>query len=72
MRNIFILKLHWEYYLNVRKEGKFMSKWLGVSLPIEMLDKIDAIYKNFSYTSRADFVKDAVRIHLKKCKRGQT
>jgi len=39
---------------------------MGVSLPIEMLEKIDEVVKKYPYSSRADFVKDAVRRELER------
>jgi len=43
-----------------------MNKYMGVSLPIEMLRKVDEKTKLHSFSSRADFVKNAVRRELER------
>ena len=43
-----------------------MVKYIGVSLPITLLEKIDEKRKSGSYSSRADFVKESVRRELER------
>ena len=43
-------------------------KYISVSLPTPLINKIDIIIKDtdYGYSSRAEFVKEAIRIHLSK------
>jgi len=44
-----------------------MVKYKGVNLPIEIIDQIDELVedKKHGYSSRADFIRDAIRLKLK-------
>lgn len=44
-----------------------MAKYKSVNLPEELVDKIDEIVKDKTngYSSRADFMRDAVRLKFK-------
>ena len=41
-----------------------MNKYQGVSIPKELLQLIDLKGKNHGYTSRADFIRHAIREKL--------
>ena len=43
-----------------------MKKYVGVNLPRDLTDLIDKITKNYGFTSRADFVKQAIRNELRR------
>ena len=47
-----------------------MVKYLSVSLPVEILRMVDEKIKGQPYTSRADFVKQAVRNEFERLKHG--
>ncbi len=42
--------------------------YISVSLPKPLVGKIDRVIKdtNYGYSSRAEFIKEAIRIHLSK------
>ena len=44
-----------------------MVKYKGVNLPVEIVDQIDDFVKDkkYGYSSRADFIRDAIRLKLK-------
>ena len=42
---------------------------VSVSLPKDLLEEVDKIYKEAGYVSRADFVRDAIRQLIVKTKR---
>jgi metal-responsive CopG/Arc/MetJ family transcriptional regulator len=44
-----------------------MVNYKGVNLPIEIIDQIDELVKDkkYGYSSRADFIRDAIRLKLK-------
>ena len=43
-----------------------MTNYLGVSLPITLLKRVDEKITIFSYSSRADFIKEAIRRELQR------
>ena len=58
--------LVYESYMN-------QNEYTTIRLPKELVDEIDDIVKDRSkgYTSRAEFVKEAIRIWLMKIKQGR-
>jgi metal-responsive CopG/Arc/MetJ family transcriptional regulator len=44
-----------------------MSKYKNIALPDDLIDKIDSVIKTskMGYKTRGEFVKEAVRSHLK-------
>jgi len=48
-----------------------MTKYHGISLPKEMLQLIDEKGKNQGYTSRADFIRQAIREKIAKIQEGK-
>jgi len=42
-----------------------MSKYYGVSLPKELLDRIGKAIENQGYTNKTDFIREAIRTKLK-------
>jgi len=46
--------------------GQKMLTYLGVSLPIALINKIDEALKKYPFSSRADFVKQACRRELER------
>ena len=45
-----------------------MVRYMSVSLPVEILKMVDEKIKGLPYTSRADFVKQAIRLELERLK----
>jgi len=43
-----------------------MNAYMGVSLPIDLLSKVDEKVKIHFFSSRADFVKNAIRRELER------
>lgn len=48
-----------------------MATYVSVSLPIKMIQKIDELKNKHQYSSRPDFVKEAVRHWIKKLEQGR-
>jgi len=46
-----------------------MIRYISVSLPVEILKLVDKKIKGRPYTSRADFVKQAIRLELERLER---
>jgi len=47
-----------------------MTKYTSVSLGKELLEKVDFVIGDGAYSSRADFVKQAIRHELTRLKKG--
>jgi metal-responsive CopG/Arc/MetJ family transcriptional regulator len=45
-----------------------MKKYQGISLPKKLLDMIDSKKETFGFTSKADFIKQAIRHELQRLK----
>jgi len=45
-----------------------MYEYITVSIPKSLIEKIDAIKKTYGYTSRPDFIKQAIRHELRRLK----
>lgn len=45
-----------------------MANYVTVSIPKRLIDKIDELKKNNDYTSRPDFIKQAIRNEFKRLK----
>ena len=48
-----------------------MAKYMSVCLPIDLLGLIDRKIKGERYTSRADFVKQAIRLELERLEKNE-
>ena len=46
-----------------------MYDYVSVTLPRELLSKVDAYKQEYGYTSRADFVKNAIRREIERLER---
>jgi len=46
--------------------GSYMSNYQGVCLPNELLYRIDETTRGMGYTSRTDFIKQAIRRELER------
>ncbi len=49
----------------------YMGEYVTVSIPKALIEKIDVIRKTHGYTSRPDFIKQAVRNELQRLDHGE-
>jgi metal-responsive CopG/Arc/MetJ family transcriptional regulator len=48
-----------------------INKYQGVSLPKRLLDLIDSKKEEFGFTSKTDFIKQAIRHELERISQGE-
>ena len=45
--------------------------WKRIPMPADLLDQVDEVYRDAGYTSKSEFVRDAVRRRVREIERGK-